>query len=305
MILGVSSLGLRILAFRFLRLIQRHRFALAAFLVPLSIRIIPEILSGPYPVGWDIVAYYIPNAIDIESGRMNVWGMVTSPPVMYAIVVPVYWLTRTNLVLIFKALGPILYGLLGWSIFWFCQRRLHWSSRKALYAVLFVSAYFVTLRISWDAYQAELGLTFFLLAESASLPSSARSALGRVSLLSLAVLSNQLVGVLVLGTQLATLFVPSIRKSTRLIPLQFSPIVLFLMILYATMQTTLAPGLSIVGPGTNLSILTTNLAFLFYAYIFLIPLLMFGIKLRERSVFLPWMIVCAIGLVLSALPGQV
>ncbi len=293
------------LAFRFLRLIQRHRLALAAFLVPLSIRSIPEILSGPYPVGWDIVAYYIPNAIDIASGRMNIWGMITSPPVMYAIVVPVYWLSRANLVLIFKALGPILYGLLGWSIFRFCQRRLHWSSKKALYAVLFTSAYFITLRISWDAYQAELGLTFFLLPESASLHSSARSALGRVSLLSLAVLSNQLVGVLVVGTQLATLVFPSIRKSTRLIPLQFSPIALFLVILYATMQTTLAPGLSIVGPGANLSILTTNLAFLFYAYIFLIPLLLFGIKLRERSVFLPWMIVCVIGLAMSALPGQV
>src|SRR5260370_18177080 len=152
---------------------------------------------------------------------------------MYAIVVPVYWLNRANPALIFKVLGPILYGLLGWSIFWFCQRRLHWSSRKALYAVLFVSAYFVTLRISWDAYQAELGLTFFLLAESARFPSSTRSALGRVSLLSLAVLSNQLVGVLVVGTQLATLVLPSIRKSTRLIPLQFSPIPLFLAILYS------------------------------------------------------------------------
>src|SRR5260370_20603362 len=110
------------LAFRFLRLIQRHRLALAAFLVPLSIRSIPEILSGPYPVGWDIVAYYIPNAIDIASGRMNIWGMITSPPVMYALVLPVYWLTRTNLILRFKALGPLLYGLLGWSIFPFCQR---------------------------------------------------------------------------------------------------------------------------------------------------------------------------------------
>ena len=100
---------------------SQHKFAFAAFLVTLSIRIIPEILSGPYPVGWDIVAYYIPNAIDIASGRMNVWGMITSPPVMYAIIVPVYLLTRANLVLIFKILGPILYGLLGWSIFWFSQ----------------------------------------------------------------------------------------------------------------------------------------------------------------------------------------
>src|SRR5260370_16815958 len=77
------------------------------------------------------------------------------------------------------------------------------------------------------------------------------------------------------------------------------------MILYATMQTSLARGLSIVGPGANLSILTTNLAFSVYAYIFLIPLLLFGIKVDERSVLLSWMIVWIMGLALSALPGQV
>src|SRR3989442_2762108 len=196
--------GLRTSVLLFLHQIRRHKIAFAAFLVPLGIRIIPEILSGPYPVGWDIIAYYIPNTIDIVSGRMDIWGMITSPPVMYAIVVPAYILTKANLVLIFKVLGPILYGFLGWSIFWFCQRRLHWSGIKALYAVLFISTYFVTLRISWDAYPAELGLALFLVAQSIVLPPSAKSVIGRVSLLSLAVLSNQLVGVLVVGTQLAT-----------------------------------------------------------------------------------------------------
>ncbi len=139
---------MRIIALRFLQVMGQHKFAFAAFLVPLTIRIIPEILSGPYPVGWDIIAYYIPNTIDMASGRMNVWGIITSAPTLYAIAVPIYMLTRVNLVLIFKVLGPILYGFLGWSIFWFCQRRLHWSRSKALYAVLFISAYFVTMRIS-------------------------------------------------------------------------------------------------------------------------------------------------------------
>src|SRR5437588_692971 len=163
---GIPTQSVGTLALRFAELIRRHKLALAAFLVPFLIRIIPEILSGPYPVGWDIIAYYVPNTIDIVSGQMNIWGIITSPPVMYAIVVPAYILTRTTLVLIFKFLGPILYGFLGWSIFRFCQRRLHWSGIKALYAVLFISAYFVTLRISWDAYQAELGLALFLVGQS-------------------------------------------------------------------------------------------------------------------------------------------
>src|SRR2546428_8002983 len=92
----IFSLGMHSIALRFLQVMDRHRFAFAAFLVPLSIRIIPEILSASYPVGWDIVAYYIPNAIDIASGKMDIWGWITSPPVMYAIVVPAYLLARGN-----------------------------------------------------------------------------------------------------------------------------------------------------------------------------------------------------------------
>src|SRR5438552_16298012 len=101
------------LARRLVELIRRHKLALAAFLVPLCIRIIPEILSGPYPVGWDIIAYYIPNNIDMASGRMNLWEIITYAPTLYVIALPVYLFTQANLVSIFKVLGPILYGFLG------------------------------------------------------------------------------------------------------------------------------------------------------------------------------------------------
>ncbi len=39
-----------------------YRFAIAAFLIPLTIRAIPEIIAGPYPIEWDTVAvvgYYL------------------------------------------------------------------------------------------------------------------------------------------------------------------------------------------------------------------------------------------------------
>ena len=42
------------------RMVRSYRFALAAFLTPLFIRSIPEILVGPYPIGWDSIAFYVP-----------------------------------------------------------------------------------------------------------------------------------------------------------------------------------------------------------------------------------------------------
>jgi len=286
--------------------IPRHKLALGAFLIPLLIRSIPEVLAGPYPVGWDIIAYYIPNSLDLVSGSMNVWGIITSPPLMYAIIVPALLLTKDSLVWIFKILGPLLFGLLSWSIFTFCQRRLYWPSKKAFYAVLFISAYFITLRIAWDAYQAELGLALLLLAESiVGKIGSTRSEIGKTSLLSLAVLSNQLVGLLVVGIQLARLVKSSTWARPRHASLQFPPVALFLLILYATMQTPLAPGLAVAGPGFSLASLLDATSFLLYAYVFVTPLLLVGIGLRERHVFAPWVLVCAVGLILSVLPGHV
>ncbi len=46
------------------RAVRSYRFALAAFLIPLFIRFIPEILVGPYPIGWDTIAFYLPKTLD-------------------------------------------------------------------------------------------------------------------------------------------------------------------------------------------------------------------------------------------------
>jgi hypothetical protein len=286
--------------------LKSHMFAIVAFLIPLGIRAVPEVIVGPYPVGWDIIAYYIPNSLNLASGGMNVWNFITLPPLMYLFVVPVYVLTNASLVWIFKIMGPILYGFLGWSIFRFCRTRLNWNERKAFFAVLFISAYFVTLRIAWDAYEAELGLALLLLGESiVGSGGSMRLGIARLSLLSLAVLSNQLVGVLVVGTQLASLLRSSTWARSKLASLQILPVALFGLVVYATLQTPLGPGLAVVGSGASLSSLLDTTAFLAYSFVFVVPLLLFGLKLPERSVFTSWVVVCIGGLLLAVLPGHV
>src|SRR6266568_5406758 len=51
------------------KIVRSYRFALAAFLVPVFIRSIPEILVGPYPIGWDTIAFYVPNTLDWATGK--------------------------------------------------------------------------------------------------------------------------------------------------------------------------------------------------------------------------------------------
>src|SRR5438309_3287136 len=152
-----------VLRTRLLEAFREHRFLLAAFLIPLGIRAIPEILVGPYPVGWDTIAFYVPNTLDWAAGKAGFTEILGTAPLMYMISVPVYWISRVNPVWIFKIMGPILYGSMIWALFRFLKIGLKWPEKQALGGALLTSLYFVTLRISWDLYRNMLGLTFILL----------------------------------------------------------------------------------------------------------------------------------------------
>src|SRR6266705_5890031 len=181
------------------RTVSSYRFALAAFLIPLFIRTIPEILVGPYPIGWDTIAFYVPNTLDWAAGKAGFTVILGTAPLMYMISVPVYWISRVNPVWIFKIMGPILYGSMIWALFRFLRIGLKWPDKQALGGALLTSLYFVTLRISWDLYRNMLGLTFILL----SLPliedikGPRKQALLSV-LIVLAVAADQLTGVIAL-----------------------------------------------------------------------------------------------------------
>src|SRR6266581_6049748 len=181
------------------RTVSSYRFALAAFLVPLFIRSIPEILVGPYPIGWDTIAFYVPNTLDWAAGKADFTTILGTAPLMYMISVPVYILTRVNPVWIFKVMGPILYGAMIWALFRFLKIGLKWPDRRAIGGALLTSLYFVTLRISWDLYRNMLGLTFILL----SLPliedmKGPRKQALLSALIVLAVAADQLTGVIAL-----------------------------------------------------------------------------------------------------------
>ena len=135
------------------RTVSSYRFALAALLVPVFIRSIPEILVGPYPIGWDTIAFYVPNTLDWAAGKAGFTEILGTAPLMYMISVPVYWVSRANPVWIFKIMGPILYGSMIWALFRFLRIGLKWPDKQALGSALLTSLYFVTLRISWDLYR--------------------------------------------------------------------------------------------------------------------------------------------------------
>src|SRR5467141_377412 len=263
---------------RIVSAIRKYKFALAAFLLPFTVRAIPEVIAGPYPIGWDTIAFYVPNTLDMAAGKMSILGIMGSGPLMYAFIVPIYLLTKISPIFLFKIMGPLLFGGMCWSVLRFCEKKLGLSVRSAFLSVLFLSFYFVSLRVAWDAYQAELGLTLFVLGLTvAEDPGSVgRSTAIKLAFFLLAILANQLVGVLVVGTVIVETLSSRRVGSLRLNLSRFAPIALFGLVAYATLQPSAGPGVSILGGSFAPLNIAINTAFLVYAFGPLLPLALFG-----------------------------
>jgi hypothetical protein len=189
----------------FRKWVTLRRFLLLSFLFPFGIRIIPEILAGPWPLGFDTVWVYAPFVKQVETqgagpAMAGVLGQHTAP-IMYALLAAVAWITQAAPFAVTKATAPLLYGLLGLSLYSFARNGLRWDQRRSLWVVVLSALYFVPLRFSWDMYKNILGLVFFFL----GLPYAGKSPGIRekgmlVAFFLLSLLSDELMAVLVAGT---------------------------------------------------------------------------------------------------------
>jgi hypothetical protein len=285
----------------------KHRFAIAALLIPLGIRSIPEILVGPYPVGWDTIAFYVPNTLDWAAGKASFLQMLGTAPLMYMISVPVYKASHVNPVWIFKVMGPLLYGSMIFALFRFLRLGLKWNDRMALGGALLTSLYFVTLRISWDLYRNMLGLTFILVAlVYLCNPKGLRS----LSLLALsgigAVAADQLTGVItlfVIGSLALTELVKKRRTQFMNLVLAATPaIALFLSIVYVDFGV-LGNSLGQQQPPLpELRSISTSLGFLGYAYVPLLPMVALGVRKVSNLELKSWSFFCITGAMTALIP---
>lgn len=292
---------------RILSLLFRFRFPLVAFLIPLGIRAIPEIIVGPYPVGWDTIAFYVPNTLDWASGKLGLVTLLGTAPLLYMISVPVYWLTRVNPVWIFKIMGPVLYGGLILALYRFLRLGPGWSEKMALGGALLTSLYFVTLRISWDLYRNMLGLTFVLL----SLPllgnlSSRKSQLLLAGLVVLAVASDQLTGVIALSLVAVRGLTGAVRHDwssfLRMLRVGIPGFLFFIAVAYAGVVVS---GVGLVQqqpPVPGVMGLVSSAGFLSYIYLLLVPFVILGLRQIVNVDLRNWLVVMLVLALTALLP---
>lgn len=139
--------------------VSDRKAVLLCFTLGLVVRLVPEILSYPYPIGFDTIYY----AAMIKRGLVwQHWTSIFSMWLFDAILVPIHQVAQVDPFALLKLTAPILYALNACGVYYFTRKALDWSVRKGLTASLFCVFQLALLRLSWDLHRNMLGSVVLL-----------------------------------------------------------------------------------------------------------------------------------------------
>jgi hypothetical protein len=283
----------------FASITKPEAFPLLAFLIPLVVRAIPEVLMGHFVVGFDTLGYYVPNTLLWLRNGVGFWEFLAVAPFFYVLLMGVTSV-GVPIVVSLKVMAPLLLGFLGVAVYFYASKTLSWSAKKSLLVALFATLYFVALRVSWDMLRSELALIFlfatliFLKKEGSPFRNGVLLSLAMLSV----VFAHQLVAVIMFVIVLATAvrlgFDRRLVDVRRLVVCAVPAAFLFSAIVYANY---LSPEFSVLssfpeqasegfmslfGFASYPDLVFDTLGFLVFCYLPLLPLIILGAR-RFRS----------------------
>jgi hypothetical protein len=289
---------------------KRFVFPFLAFVVPLLLRAIPEVLMGPYVVGFDTMGHYVPTTLLWLRGNVSFLSFIGTAPLFYSLVISLVSLGG-SLVWVLKVVSVAFEGFLGLSIYGYAQKGLGWSPKKSVAAALLGTLYFVALRVSWDSLRNMLGLVFFFVVlMQFSLGEREGYSKKRYVFLSLSmvavVLSHQLVSVIMLGVFAFTIGYKLLRRqkanAVRLVLVYLPAALLFLAVFFlvpSVSEFRVIFGfanandgwLALFGFSSYPAMLLSEAGFFFYCFLPLLPLLLVGIWRLKNFQIRSWLVV--------------
>ncbi|MEM2987229.1 MAG: hypothetical protein QXV60_03925, partial [Nitrososphaerota archaeon] len=267
---------------------------ISAFLFPLFIRFIPEIIAWPYPIGYDTITYI---SIILNSNlNFNIINYFLKSTNLFFIIAIIFNEFIKDPFLIIKIFGPILFSLLCFSLYLYSRKVLNWNSFKAFLVSFLASIYFVSLRISWDLYRQMLGSIFLIISLIALRISNIKLRIFSVTLLGLlTILSHQLTAVLFFIIMIMHFFIEKNLKFKVYLVLMIMPA--FFFFIYQLYNPTIGniriPYEKIVS-NSWIDLASFISGFLCYLFLPLSPLFLLGVfSIKERDIW-SWLIACLI-----------
>lgn len=135
--------------------------AVVLFAVCLALRAVPELMAYPYPIGYDVVNYYIPVVADFEHG----WNTITNQFPLYVIFLYfVSIVTGLPAHLVVAGVAILMAGIFGMSLFWIGRTLLKLGITHGSFLAIFAIFQVAILRTMWDLHKDIFSLTTMMFA---------------------------------------------------------------------------------------------------------------------------------------------
>lgn len=195
----------------------RKHLILLVFSIGCIVRAVPDLVARPYPVGYDVINYYIPVITNFQEH----WAIVSQQFPLYVLILHSFQLaTDLEPQALVSASAIILYGIFSISVFSISRKLLRLSELYSLYLTLFVIFQLPVLRTAWDLHKDIFSLALLLIALSLLYP--VRAKIGRYSIIgssiaaSIAVSLDKMVGALFMASLMTYAFAIRDRYTTYL-----------------------------------------------------------------------------------------
>ncbi|HYA83111.1 MAG TPA: hypothetical protein VEH06_06635 [Candidatus Bathyarchaeia archaeon] len=132
---------------------------LMVFFMGCVVRLVPELFAYPYPIGYDVINYYIP----VTTNFADHWAQISSEFPLYVSFLHLTQiatgLTPYTTVVIF---ATVTFGFFAVSVFLIARKLLKVDSRYAFFVTAFVIFQIAVLRTTWDLHRDVFTLTMML-----------------------------------------------------------------------------------------------------------------------------------------------
>jgi hypothetical protein len=138
-------------------------FYLIIFFSAMCLKMATELVAYPYPIGYDVINYYIPMLSNFE----NEWNAILREYPFYTSVLHVVQnMTGLSVQSTVSVFATFIFGLFGVSVFSLGKAAIRNGNRSALLISLFVILQIPVLRTAWDLHRDVFSLTMMFFAFS-------------------------------------------------------------------------------------------------------------------------------------------
>ncbi len=197
---------------------------LIVFSIAVILRLVPELMAFPYPIGYDVINYYLPVMKNFD----GYWPTISNQFLLYvSLLSAISEVFRVDPRLVISTSIVLVFGLFSLVIFSIGRNRLRLNNLQSIFLSIFLMFQLAVLRTSCDLHKDMLALTltFFCLLYISKIPNVSKKMIAVIASLSiLSALADRMIGLLLSLTLIVCSFV---KRDRRL-----AIVVIFVVLIY-------------------------------------------------------------------------